>query len=284
MKSSRIALALAVALLFSTTLAAETITLLDGNGLLLRFISTTAPSVSLGTVPVTGLLSGEHLEGIDYRPATGVLYGVGFIQSTGSARLYTINTITGFATLVGNGAFHSTIGFSIVGMDFNPVVDRIRLISNSGINLRVNPNDATVISDTRPAFAPGDVHSFNFPLSLAYSNNHAGATSTTLYGIVSGNGPFLATVGSINGTPVSPNSGQMFTVGQTGLGGYFSLQQGMDISPSGTAYMVVDNDNVLYSVDVSTGHATSLGTFPTGSVITDLSVPTLAFRHRAVAH
>jgi Domain of unknown function (DUF4394) len=282
MTSSRIALALALALLFSTTLAAETLTLLDGSGLLLRFISTTAPSVSLGTVPVTGLLPGEHLEGIDYRPSTGVLYGVGFLAN-GEARLYTINTITGFATRVGSGAFHTTIGFSIVGMDFNPVVDRIRLISNSGINLRVNPNDASAISDTRPAFAPGDVHSFNFPLSLAYSNNHAGATSTTLYGIVSGNGPFLATVGSINGTPVSPNSGQMFTVGQTGLGGYFSLQQGMDISPSGTAYMVVDNDNVLYSVDLSTGHATSLGVFPTGSVITDLSVPTVPFRHRAVA-
>jgi len=270
-----------LALLFSATLAAEPLTLLDGNGLLLRFVNTTAPSVSLGTVPVTGLLPGEHLEGIDYRPSTGVLYGVGVVES-GEARLYTINPITGFATQVGSGPFHPSIGFAPMGMDFNPVVDRIRLISNSGVNLRVNPNDATVINDSRPAFAPGDVHSANFPLSLGYSNNYPGATSTTLYGIVSGNGPFLATVGSVNGTPVSPNSGQMFTVGQTGLGGYFSLQQGMDISASGAAYVVLDNNNILYLVNLSTGQATSLGKFPTGSVITDLSVPTVPFRHRAV--
>jgi hypothetical protein len=282
MKSSRIAIALALALLFSTTLTAETLTLLDGSGLLLRFISSTAPSVSISTVPIIGLLPGEHIEAIDYRPATGGLYGIGVITN-GEARLYTINTVTGAATIVGSGAFHPNIGFSPMGMDFNPVVDRIRLISNSGFNLRVNPSDASVISDVRPAFAPGDVHSANFPLSLAYSNNHAGATSTTLYGIVSGNGPFLATVGSVNGTPVSPNSGQMFTVGQTGLGGYSSLQQGLDISPSGAAYMVVDNSNILYQVDVTTGHATFLGQFPSGSVITDLSVPTVPFRHRAVA-
>ena len=283
MKSNRMAIALALALLFSTTLGAETLTLLDGSGLLLRFINTTAPSVSLGTVPVTGLLPGERLEAIDYRPSTGVLYGVGVILSNGEARLYTINTITGATSLVGSGPFHPSIGFSPMGMDFNPVVDRIRLISNSGLNLRVNPNDASVISDTRPAFAPGDPHSANFPLSLAYSNNHAGATSTTLYGIVAGNGGFLATIGSVNGTPVSPNSGQMFTVGQIGWGGYFSLQQGFDISPNGGAYIVVDNNNVLYSLNLGTGEGTALGQFPTGSVITDLSVPTVPFRHRAVA-
>jgi hypothetical protein len=273
---------LAVTFLFTASLAAEPLTLLDGSGLLLRFIDTLAPGVSLRTMPVTGLLPGEHLEGIDYRPANGVLYGVGVV-GTGEARLYTINTDTGAATPVGSGAFHPSIGFSPMGMDFNPVVDRIRLISNSGVNLRVNPNDATIINDTRPSWAAGDIHSSNFPLSLGYSNNLPGATSTTLYGIVSGNGPFLATVGSPNGTPVSPNSGVLFTVGQTGLGGYFSLQQGMDISRTGVAYVVLDNDNILYSVNLTTGQATSLGKFPTGSVITDLSAPTTGpLRQRVV--
>jgi hypothetical protein len=281
MKPFRVAIALAIGFFFASCLAAEPLTLLDGSGLLLRFINTTAPSVSLGTVPITGLLPGEHIAGIDYRPSTGVLYGVGVVES-GEARLYTINTITGFATRVGSGPFSALIGFSPIGIDFNPVVDRIRIISKSGQNLRVNPNDATAISDTRPAFAPGDPNSANFTLSLAYSNNVPGATSTTLYGIVSGNGPFLATVGSVNGTPVSPNSGLMFTVGQTGLGGYFVLQQGMDISSSGAAYVVLDNDNILYQINLSTGQATSLGKFPAGSVIEDLSVPAVPFRRRAV--
>ncbi|HWW60459.1 MAG TPA: DUF4394 domain-containing protein, partial [Thermoanaerobaculia bacterium] len=189
MKILRIA---ALALFVAASLSAERLALLD-NGLRLLFIDSSAPSVTLATVTVTGMQAGETLAAIDYRPSNGVLYGIGALVASGPARLYTINTTTGAATLVGSGPFHQTIGFFPIGMDFNPVVDRIRMISNGGHNLRVNPNDASVIEDARPAFAPGDPHSSNFTLSLAYSNNFAGATSTTLYGIVSGNGPFLAT-------------------------------------------------------------------------------------------
>jgi hypothetical protein len=284
MKHLRVAAALALGFLFTSSLAAEQLTLLDNGGLLLRFINTLDPSVSLGTLPITGLLPGEHLGGIDYRPANGQLYGVGVVEN-GEARLYRIDTTTGAATMIGSGPFSLEIGFSPFGLDFNPIVDRLRLMTNSNRNLRVNPNDATSVVDSAPSFAPGDPTSSNRPLSLAYSNNFVGATTTTLYGIVSGNGPFLVTVGSPGGTPVSPNSGVMFTVGQTGLGGYFSLQQGLDISRAGIAYMVVDNDNVLYSVNLATGQALRLGKFPTGSVVADLTAPTTPGlpRHRAVA-
>jgi hypothetical protein len=62
--------------------------------------------------------------------------------------------------------------------------------------------------------------------------------------------------------PLSPNSGVMFTVGPTGTGGYSSLHQGLDISRSGVAYMIVDNDNRLYTLNLNTGTATSLGLLP----------------------
>src|SRR5947208_9654965 len=53
------------------------------------------------SVPVTGLQTGESLVGIDVRPASQVLYGLG-----SSSRLYTINPLTGAATQVGAaGAF-----------------------------------------------------------------------------------------------------------------------------------------------------------------------------------
>ncbi|MEK6371141.1 MAG: DUF4394 domain-containing protein [Acidobacteriota bacterium] len=182
-------------LLFTLPLAAEPLTLLDAGGTILRFIDTIAPSFAYRSVTITGLQPNETIGAIDYRPSNGLLYGIGVLAS-GPARLYTLNTTTGVATQVGSGTFHSFIGASPIGMDFNPVVDRIRLISNVGINLRVNPNDATAIVDTPVDFAAGDVNQTNqnSPLSLAYSNNTA--TSTTLYGIVSGNGPFLVTVGS----------------------------------------------------------------------------------------
>ena len=56
----------------------------------------------------------------------------------------------------------------------------------------------------------------------------------------------------------------------------------MDISRTGAAYVVLDNDNILYSINLATGQATSLGKFPTGSVITDFTAPTVPFRHRAI--
>lgn len=80
----------------------------------------------------------------------------------------------------------------------------------------------------------------------------------------------------------------MFTVGQTGLGGFFGFQQSMDISSrTGIAYMVVDNNDILYSVNLSTGKATAIGPFPNGSAIMGLSAsggPDVHPRRRTVRH
>jgi hypothetical protein len=256
---------LVLGVLLSTSLAAEPLTLLE-TGNILRFIDTTAPSATIGTVPITGLQIGEAITAIDYRPATGVLYGVGVVTG-GQSRLYTINTATGAATLVGGGPFDSFVGLTTtggLGMDFNPVVDRIRLVNNLGTNMRVNPDTAAVTLDTSTAFAAGDPNQSdtNDPNSIAYSNNVAGAVSTTLYGIVLGSGPVVVTIGSPGGSPVSPNSGQMFTVGSTLTGGYSTLHQGLDISPSGVAYAVMDNNDTLYTINLATGAATAVGTLP----------------------
>ena len=78
------------------------------------------------SVPVTGLQTGESLVGIDVRPANQVVYGVGT-----SSRLYTINPLTGAATQVGAAGAFALSGTSFA-FDFNPVPDRIRVISNTG--------------------------------------------------------------------------------------------------------------------------------------------------------
>jgi hypothetical protein len=280
----------AVALLsLALPLAAEPLTLLDAGGTILRFIDTSNPGWAYRSLTITGLQPNESIAAIDYRPANGLLYGIGVLAS-GPVRLYTLNTTTGLATQVGTGTFHSFLGTSQIAMDFNPVVDRIRLISNIGTNVRVNPNDGTAVVDTSVDFAAGDLNQTNqnSPNSIAYSNNTAGATSTTLYGIVSGNGPFLVTVGSPGGSPVSPNSGLMFTVGQTGLGGFSGSQQSLDISSrTGMAYMVVSNNDILYSVNLTTGQATAIGPFPNGSAIFGIAAsgrPDVHPRRRAVDH
>src|ERR671911_2416380 len=102
-----------------------------------------APAVRTA-VAISGLQSGEQLLGIDIRPAgmpAGELYALG---STGS--VYTINITSGAATQKSQLSADSTDAtnpFTALdgvdfGVDFNPVVDRLRVVSNTGQNLRDN--------------------------------------------------------------------------------------------------------------------------------------------------
>src|SRR4051812_22880574 len=177
-----------------------------------RFDSGSLGSVT--TVPVTGLQAGETLVDIDVRPnptSPGVqsLYGIG-----STSRVYIINPLTGTATAVGAaGAF--TLNGTAFGVDFNPIPDRIRLVSNTEQNLRLNPNDGTRadVPTNDSALSPaGNI------VSVAYDRNYprltGDSTPTTLYGIDSAAGT-LVTVGGVNGTP-SPNLGAITTVGSLG--------------------------------------------------------------------
>ena len=64
-----------------------------------------------------------------------------------------LNPLSGAATAVGSAAFSPSLTGS-VGMDINPVVDRVRLVNDSDINMRVNPLTGLATQDTslNPAF------------------------------------------------------------------------------------------------------------------------------------
>jgi len=211
------------------------------------------------SVPVTGLQAGESLVGIDVRPANQVLYGVG-----SSSRLYTINPLTGVATQVGTaGAF--TLNGTAFAVDFNPVADRVRVISNTGQNLRINPDGSLSATDT--SIAPAGVTI----TGAAYDRNAPGGGTTTLYGIDSTNG-VLTTVGSVNGSPNSPNGGVVGpTVGSLGLGTNLDTRIGFDISgltnQNDFASILTGGTDKLYSINVSTGQATLVGTIGTGTTV-----------------
>lgn len=228
-----------------------------------------APGSVLSSVLISGLAANEKLVGIDFRPATGQLYAV-----SNTNRIYTINTTTGAATVVGTTAFTPTLSGTGFGVDFNPAVDRIRVISNNGQNLRLNPITGAVAgTDTNLAFASGDANAGQTAnlVSVAYTNNFVGATSTTLYGIdANGN---LVTVGSVNGT-TSPNGGQLFTVGSLGFDPTDTV--GFDVSPvSGAAFAafsVANGTSQLYSINLQTGAATALGNIGSGLAICDIAI------------
>ncbi len=191
---------------------------------------------------VTGLGTGESIVGIDFRPATGQLYG---LSSTG--KLYVIDTGSGAATAVGGSG--ATLNGSSFGFDFNPTVDRIRVTSNANQNLRMHPVTGNLVqADTDLAFLNGNSP---FVVASAYTNNFAGSTSTTLYNLDSRSDTLL--------TQIPPNNGQVNLVG--GLGVDFDERAGFDIfGPN--AYAVLNTGGSysgLYQIDLTTGAATFLG-------------------------
>ncbi|RYY30214.1 MAG: DUF4394 domain-containing protein [Sphingobacteriaceae bacterium] len=139
---------------------------------LVRYNSSNNNQITAASLAITGLLAGETIIAIDYRPATKVLYGI-----SNQSRIYTITLgTTAAAALVGTGPIVPAIAGSVAAFDFNPVADRLRVITSSGQNLRINPVDATVIADATINGVAGAVVT-----GAAYTNSVAGATSTVLY-------------------------------------------------------------------------------------------------------
>ena len=103
----------------------------------------------VGTVNVTGLSASETLLGIDYRPADGLLYALG-----SAGNVYTIAPSTGVATLKaalkaapGDDDPFAALSGNDFAVDFNPVADRMRVVSNLGQNLRINVDTGDAITD-----------------------------------------------------------------------------------------------------------------------------------------
>jgi hypothetical protein len=226
---------------------------------LVRFDSATPGTVT--TVgAITGLQASENILGIDFRPATGQLYALG-----STSRIYVINAATGAATQVGSGPFAPVLSGTDFGFDFNPTVDRIRVVSNADQNLRLHPDTGAVVQADTP-LNPPDPN----VVGSAYTNNFVGATTTTLYGIDS-NTDMLVLQGGLNGTP-SPNGGVITNVGPLGVNASSVL--GVDFtSANNTAYAALSVGGVsgLYTINLTTGAATSVGAFG-GLSLTSLAV------------
>ena len=227
---------------------------LTASNKLLSFDRAT-PGTIRTTATVTGLQAGENLLGIDYRPADGMLYGVG---STG--RIYTLNGTTGAATLKSTLAADTTdttLPFTALagtefGVDFNPVADRLRLVSNTGQSLRINVDTGATTTDG--AINGGAVNTAI--TAAAYTNSFAGTGSTTLFVIDAANGTLYTQNPPNNGTLALPlplgltatavagfdidartNTGYaVMTVG--GVRGFYTLNLAAPVAPATQATLV----------------------------------------------
>jgi hypothetical protein len=178
--------------------------------------SSSAPGTILNNVPITNLQTGERIVGIDMRPANNWLYGLG-----STSQLYVINQVTGAAIRIG-APFTPALAGTEFGVDFNPTVDRIRVVSDTGQNLRLHPDTGAVAGVDLPLnYAAGDANAGRTPGvdAVAYTNpDNDPATGTTLFDIDSA----LDTVAIQN----PPNNGTLNTNGALGVG---AVRVGFDI-------------------------------------------------------
>ena len=70
---------------------------LDKNATSLVRFNTSIPGTSV-SAPISGLVAGEKLVGIDFRPQTGQLYGLGIDHTTDTGTIYLIDPQTGAAS------------------------------------------------------------------------------------------------------------------------------------------------------------------------------------------
>ncbi len=233
-----------------TTRAITAYTISDDGASLLRFDTATPASVT-----TVGAFSGSStsIDGIDFLVSDGLLYG----YSQTDNQLVRIDPLTAVTTFVSTpGTASTTIS---LGIDFNPTVNRLRLVNGDRQNLRITVATGFTDVDGTLTYDPGDTNGAFLPniFEAAYTNNDVDpGTGTTVYYI----DPTFDTLVTTN----NPTGGVLNTVGSltvdtTGFVGF-------DISTDGgvnTAYAILTPDGVdlsgLYTVNLSTGAATLVG-------------------------
>ena len=245
----------------------------DGTGLL-RFSADAPGTVVMQQINTASLVSGDQLVGIDFRPATGQLFAIGVNATNDTATVYRLDPQDG--SLVAVGSPVSVTGdlpdpaTADYGVDFNPVPDRIRVVTSNGLNLRFNPVDGTVVND-----APLTANSAAAGAGGAgYTNSVGNTTVTTLYVIDRSSGNLLIQNPPNNGVLSAPQrislNGSPLTI--AAVGGFdipadvrVTTSNAAVASGSGFAALTVGSSTGLYKINLVNGAATLIGTIGSGT-------------------
>lgn len=233
----------------------------DGGLSLLRY-STENP----GDVTRVGFFGGpfDGLDSIDFRPSTGQLYGYQDLTDS----YFVVDTSTAALTLATAPDVGATTNTFFLGMDWNPTIDRLRVVTDSTQNLVYNPETGTASAVTDLFYVSGDPNEAFTPLVIenAYTNslgsNLGGTTRQYVldYGL-----NVLATLDN--------NTGRLETIGELMLAGSvldFDEFVGFDIestaigSNTARALLTVGGEAGLYTIDLTTAEATFVGALGSG--------------------
>ncbi|MFD1468253.1 DUF4394 domain-containing protein [Hymenobacter caeli] len=254
---------------------------------------TSTPGFVRTSLGITGVNAAQTLVGLDVRPLNNALYALGYTTAadntaTPNSQLYTIDATTGIATAIGAAVrlelgTPNVNGFD-VGFDFNPTVDRIRVVGSNRNNYRLNPNNPATgvlaFTDGPVAYATGT----NTPTvgAVAYINSFMGASAAS--GTMLYNYDVALNLLNTQATANPPMDGQLTTVGASGITATAAAPNvDLDIySPSAgvnTAYLVANTSTAtntvntsLYTVNLATGAATLVGPVGFGLAARDIAV------------
>ncbi|MEO0879899.1 MAG: DUF4394 domain-containing protein [Pseudomonadota bacterium] len=191
---------------------------LNANGTSLIVFDPTDPSATT-SIAVSG--DASRIDHIDFRPATGELYGF----DSANDEYFIINPRTGVATRVDDGDVVGVQQSNNGDLDFNPTIDRARLVTAQDDNIVFNPNNGATVRVTDLFYVEGDANEGANPAIIgnAYTNNFDGATETT---------QFVLDAGTDSLGILANNAGTITSVADLTLDGnrvFFGLNGGFDI-------------------------------------------------------
>lgn len=144
-------------------------------------------------------------------------------------------------------------------MDFNPTIDRVRVVTDSAQNIVLNPNNGAVTFNmSNLIYGAADPNANTNPsiIDSAYKNNIAGTGAPTTQYAIDYGADILTTLAN--------NAGTLTTIGALGVN--TDVFTGFDIfsatATSNAAYALltpVGGTAGLYSINLGTGSATLLG-------------------------
>lgn len=223
---------------------------------------------------VSGLMAGDMLVGIDYRVQDGKLYGV-----SKSGGVYMLDTGNAAATKVSQ--ITVALEGSSFGVDFNPAADRLRIVSDTGQNLRhnINPSGVTLVDDpldyppATPLNAAGP--SAAGVTAAAYTNNDLDpSTATTLYVIDTSQDQVALQSPPNDGTLASTGKLGKDASATTGFDIYSMVRDGITVDVRGLAALKDANGNAsLYGISLPTGKASYRGSFSSENAVIGIAIP-----------
>ncbi len=216
------------------------------GGQLISFDSS-SPGALSSSVSLNGVAG--SLVGIDFRPATpDTLYGLG--NNGGVGTIYSINLVTGVAAPV--YTLTTALAGTSFGVDFNPVPDALRILSNTGQNLRITGfATGTFVTNVDGFLNLGGTTQSG--VAAAYTNSFAGATTTTLFALQDNTAAGTDQLFTVN----PPNTGALNSVATLAIN--VSQLSGFDINPVNAAFLSWNGGNQFGTINLTTGGVVNNG-------------------------